>query len=192
MESKSRKIIVALGGASGSLYGKLFLDLLASIQDQWERVAVIASDNAKINWQIELNSTLNKTNYPFDFYEKNDFMAPFASGSAQYDTMVVIPCSMGLLGRIAHGISNDLTTRAADVILKERRRLILVPRETPYNLIHIQNMETITRSGGIIAPASPSLYSRPESIEAFCMTIVYRIIDLMGLQYESYRWGSER
>ena len=118
-------------------------------------------------------------------------MAPFASGSAKYGVMVVVPCSMGMIGRIANGVSNDLTTRAADVILKERRKLILVPRETPYNLIHLRNMEKITQAGGIIAPASPSLYSKPSSIEAFCLTVVDRIIDLMGLHNQTYRWGED-
>lgn len=189
MANRKQKIIVALGGASGSLYGKLLLDQLAAMPEQWEKVGVILSDNAKINWKLEIKVPLAPEAYPFDFYTKNDFMAPFASGSAQYNTMVVIPCSMGMLGRIAHGISNDLCTRAADVILKERRKLILVPRETPYNLLHIRHMQTVTEAGAIVAPASPSLYSDPKTIEAFCMTVVNRIIDLMGLTQESYRWG---
>ena len=185
----NRKIVIALGGASGSLYAKLLLDKLQDLAGQWEDIGIVLSDNAKINWQIELNTPFNTADYPFTFYDQNDFMAPFASGSAKYDTMVIVPCSMGLLGRIAHGISSDLTTRAADVMLKERRKLILVPRETPYSLIHIRNMETITLAGGIICPASPSLYSNPDSIQSFCMTVVDRIIDLMGLENSSYRWG---
>jgi len=103
--------------------------------------------------------------------------------------MVLIPCSMGTLGRIANGISNDLITRAADVVLKERRKLICVARETPYNLIHIKNMETITLAGGIICPATPSFYSNPKTIEEVAATVVDRVIDLMGLKLESYRWG---
>ena len=116
-------------------------------------------------------------------------MAPFASGSAAYNIMIIIPCSMGTLGRIASGISNDLISRAADVVLKERRKLICVVRDTPYNLIHIRNMETITLAGGIIAPATPSFYSKPTTIEEVAATVVDRIIDLAGLQNESYRWG---
>jgi flavin prenyltransferase len=103
--------------------------------------------------------------------------------------MIIVPCSMGTLGRIATGISNDLITRAADVILKERRKLICVARDTPYNLIHIKNMETITLAGGIICPATPSFYSLPKTIEALAATVVDRIIDLAGLKQESYRWG---
>jgi 4-hydroxy-3-polyprenylbenzoate decarboxylase len=128
--------------------------------------------------------------YPFDFYDKKDFYAPFASGSAQYDTMIVCPCSMGMLARIATGISNDLITRAADVVLKERRRLILVTRETPLNLIHINNMKTVTEAGGIICPAVPSFYGNPNSIEAALATVVDRVLDLAGLKLEgAYRWG---
>lgn len=116
-------------------------------------------------------------------------MAPFASGSARYDAMIVCPCSMGLMGRIAQGVSNDLTTRAADVMLKERRRLILVPRDAPYNLIHLENMRALTLAGAIICPASPSFYSRPQTIEEVAATVVDRVIDLAGLEISSYRWG---
>jgi 4-hydroxy-3-polyprenylbenzoate decarboxylase len=146
------------------------------------------SDNAKTVWQHELNNE-NYSQFPFIFYHKNDFNAPFASGSAKYDTMIVIPCSMGTLGRIANGISNDLLTRAADVILKERRKLVLVARETPYNLIHINNMKAVTEAGGIICPATPSFYSQPTTIEAVAKTVVDRVIDLIGLDSKSYRWG---
>lgn len=190
MSNTKHRIVVAIGGASGSLYAKLLLDTLVKLSDQWETIGVVASENALFNWKLELDTAFDSNLYPFDFYSSNDFTAPFASGSAQYDTMVIIPCSMGLIGRIAGGISNNLTTRAADVILKERRKLIIVPRETPYNLIHLQNMERITQAGGIIAPASPSLYSKPKSIEAFCMTVIHRVVDLIGLDMESYRWGS--
>jgi len=124
-------------------------------------------------------------------FTHQDFNAPFASGSGQYQTMIIVPCSMGTLGRIASGVSEDLITRAADVILKERRKLICVARETPYNLIHIRNMETITLAGGIICPATPSFYSKPKTIEEVASTVVDRVIDLAGLQIKNtYRWGS--
>ncbi|MBW4889477.1 UbiX family flavin prenyltransferase [Mucilaginibacter sp. HMF5004] len=185
-----RKIVVAVTGASGAIYAKLLLDILQKLSDQIAEVGVVMSDNARQVWKLELDNE-DYNNYPFTFYDKNDFMAPFASGSAKYDTMVIVPCSMGTLGRIAGGISNDLTTRAADVILKERRKLILVARDMPFNLIHIRNMETITQAGGIICPAVPSYYSKPKSVEEVAMTVVNRIVDLMGLENESYRWSEE-
>jgi len=180
-----------VGGSSGSIYAKTLLDRLVQLKDQWQAVGIIMSDNAKFNWEYELGNR-DFSDYPFDFYEKRDFMAPFASGSAQYGAMIVCPCSMGIMGRIATGISNDLTTRAADVILKERRRLILVPRDTPYNLIHINNMKTITEAGGIICPASPSFYSRPQTMEEVAATVTDRVLDLAGLNLNTYRWGEEQ
>jgi 4-hydroxy-3-polyprenylbenzoate decarboxylase len=182
-----RKIVIAVTGASGSIYAKLLLDTLQKLQSQVAEVAVVMSDNAKQVWEFELDNTGYNT-YPFKFYAKNNFMAPFASGSARFDTMVVVPCSMGTLGRIASGVSDDLITRAADVILKERRKLILVARDTPLNLIHIRNMQTVTEAGGIICPAIPSYYSKPKTIEELAMTVVNRVIDLIGLEHESYRW----
>lgn len=183
---EKRKIVIAITGASGAIYAELLLKFLSK-QENIE-VGVIMSDNAKTVWQHELNNE-NFNDFPFTFYHKNDFNAPFASGSAKYDTMIVIPCSMGTLGRIANGISNDLLTRAADVILKERRKLVLVARETPYNLIHINNMKTVTEAGGMICPATPSFYSQPTTIEAVAKTVVDRVIDLIGLDSKSYRWG---
>lgn len=182
------KIAIAVTGASGSIYAKLLLDQLVKMQDQIAAVGIVMSDNAKYVWKTELGNT-DYEKYPFTFYGKQDFNAPFASGSAKYDTMVIIPCSMGTLARIASGVSNDLTTRAADVILKERRKLILVARETPLSLVHINNMKAVSEAGGIICPASPSFYSNPTSIEAVANTVVNRIIDLIGLENESYRWG---
>lgn len=190
--NKKRKIVVAITGASGSIYAKLLLDFFASIRqvqdDNDLEIGVVMSDNAKIVWKHELDNESYK-NYSFNFYDKNNFLAPFASGSAKYDTMIIVPCSMGTMGRIANGISNDLTTRAADVILKERRKLILVARETPYNLIHLNNMKTITEAGGIICPATPSFYSKPQTIEEVAKTVVDRLIDLIGLENNTYRWG---
>lgn len=183
-----KKLVVAITGSSGSIYAKVLLDKLAQLRDQWEAVGVVLSDNAKLNWELEIGPP-DFAAYPFQFYEKNDFYAPFASGSARYDTMIVCPCSMGMLSRIATGISNDLVTRAADVVLKERRRLILVTRETPLSLIHINNMKTVTEAGGIICPAVPSFYSKPTTLEEVAATVVDRVLDLAGLELGSYRWG---
>ena len=183
-----KKIVIAITGASGAIYAKLLLDKLQLLGDQIAEVGIVMSDNARQVWQFELDNEAYK-NYPFTFYDKTDFMAPFASGSAKFDTMVIIPCSMGTLGRIAGGISNDLTTRAADVILKERRKLILVARDMPLNLIHIRNMETVTLAGAIICPAVPSYYSKPKTVEEVAATVVDRVIDLMGLENQSYRWS---
>lgn len=186
-----KKIIVAVGGSSGSIYAKVLFDKLVTLKDQWQNVGVVMSDNAKYNWELELgNRDFDK--YDFDFYDKNNFMAPFASGSAKYETMIVCPCSMGLMARIATGVSNDLTTRAADVILKERRRLIVVPRDTPYSLIHINNMKTLTEAGGIICAASPSFYSRPQTFEELAATVIDRVLDLSGFDLNSYRWGESK
>jgi len=185
---KKKKIIVAITGASGSIYAKVLFDNLLKLNDQIEKVGVVMSDNAKEVWRFELGNTAYDQ-YPFDFYQKMDFNAPFASGSAKFDTMVIVPCSMGTLGRIAHGISNDLISRAADVILKERRKLIAVVRDTPFSLIHINNMKTVTEAGGIICPANPSFYSIPKSLEDVAQTVVSRVIDLAGLEQDTYRWN---
>jgi len=189
--SKKHKIIVAVTGASGAIYAKVLFDKLVQLQGQIEEVGVLMSDNAKYVWKTELENT-DYNNYPFTFYDKMDFMAPFASGSANYGIMIICPCSMGTMGRIAAGISNDLTTRAADVILKERRKLIIVARETPYSLIHINNMKTITEAGGIICPATPSFYSKPQTFEQLAATVIDRVLTLSGLQNNAYSWGDKQ
>jgi 4-hydroxy-3-polyprenylbenzoate decarboxylase len=181
------KIIVAVTGASGSIYAKVLLDKLSSIKSQWSNLSIVITDNAKIVWDTELGQKAYNI-YRADYYEKNDFMAPFASGSADYNIMIIVPCSMGTVARIASGFSNDLISRAADVILKEKRKLICVVRETPYSLIHIRNMETITQAGGIICPASPSFYSKPGTIEELAATVIDRVISLAGLKIDSYSW----
>jgi len=184
------KIIVAITGASGAVYAKVLLDKLVQLKDQWQELSVLMSNNAKEVWQTELgNDDHNK--YPVKYFEKHDFSAPFASGSAKYNVMIIAPCSMGTLGRIANGVSDDLVTRAADVVLKERRKLILMVRETPYNLIHIKNMETVTIAGGIICPATPSFYSQPKTVEDIAATVVDRILDLAGFDLSTFRWGTK-
>jgi len=182
------RIVVAVTGASGSIYARQLLQKLHLAGDQTEAVAVVMTENAKTVWQTELNNE-DYTSLPFKFYTQQDFHAPFASGSGRFNTMIICPCSVGTLGRIATGMSNDLITRAADVVLKERRKLICVVRETPYNLVHIRNMATVTEAGGIICPATPSFYSQPATIEAVVATVVDRILDLAGIEQDTYRWG---
>jgi 4-hydroxy-3-polyprenylbenzoate decarboxylase len=186
----SNKVAIAITGASGAIYAKLLIEKLLQLSDQWTEAGIVMSNNAKEVWQTELGNDHYK-NYPIPYFDKHDFKAPFASGSARYNIMIVAPCSMGTLGRIANGISDDLVTRAADVILKERRKLILAVRDTPYNLVHIRNMETVTLAGGIICPASPSFYSNPKTIEEAAATVTDRILDLAGFTIKSYRWGSD-
>lgn len=184
----NKKIVIALGGASGSIYARLLLEKLEKLSLTELQIDLVMSANARINWELEMGQ-MDLSVFPYKIYENNDFFAPFASGSAGYEAMVLIPASMGQIGRIAGGISDDLTTRTADVMLKERRKLILVPREAPYNLIHLRNMTIITEAGGIICPASPSFYSHPTTIEELAMTIVDRVLDLLGIEHRTYRWS---
>lgn len=184
----NRKILIAITGASGSIYPQRLIQKLLAIKNQWESLAVVATDNAREVWQVETGNAFEKKEGVL-YFEKNDFSAPFASGSGRYDTMIIAPCSMGTLGRIANGISNDLITRAADVVLKERRKLICLVRETPYNLLHIRNMEQLTLAGAIICPATPSFYSVPKSVEEVADTVVDRVMDLSGFDIKTYRWG---
>ena len=183
-----KRTVIAITGASGSIYAANCIAKLMTVKNQWEELSVVMTENAKEVWKTELANASWK-DFPVKFHSTTDFSAPFASGSGRYDTMIIIPCSMGTLGRIAAGISNDLITRAADVVLKERRKLICVVRETPYSLIHIRNMETITLAGGIICPATPSFYSQPKTIDEVVNTVVDRVLDLAGFDIKSFRWG---
>lgn len=191
-----QKIIVGITGASGSIYAKVLLEKLAGLKSQVDIVGIVMSDNANQVWETELPASpltpvLKKDANTFKVYGKSDFLAPFASGSSDFRTMIICPCSMGTLARIATGVSNDLITRAADVILKERRKLILIPRDTPLSLIHINNMKMITEAGGIICPASPSFYSNPSTFEELASTVIDRVLDLAGLDVKMYRWGGK-
>ena len=187
---KKHKIVLAITGASGAIYAKVLLDKLVTLKSQIESIGLVMSDNAKYVWKQELDNE-DYRNYNLNHYSKLDFSAPFASGSANYNIMIVCPASMGTIGRIANGISNDLTTRSADVVLKERRKLILVARETPYNLIHIENMKKITSSGGIICPATPSFYSKPKNFEELAATVIDRVINLAEIKHDHYMWGEQ-
>lgn len=187
MDSRNRKIVLAVTGASGSIYARKLLEKLQQLKNPPEEVAVIFSEIAKDIWEAETGQKYSPTPPAKEFSNKI-FYAPFASGSSRYDTMIICPASMGMTGRIANGTSEDLIARTADVMLKERRRLIIVPRETPYSLIHINNMKTLTLAGAIICPATPSFYSNPKTIDDLVMTVVNRIIDLAGFDSNSFRW----
>jgi flavin prenyltransferase len=182
-----RKIILAITGASGSIYAKLLLRKLQNLKTPPVEIAVIFSETAREIWIAETGEEFTPES-PAKEYNNKSYNAPFASGSSQYDTMIICPASMGTTGRIANGTSDDLIARTADVMLKERRKLIIVPRETPYSLIHIKNMETLTLAGAIICPASPSFYSNPKSIDDLVLTVVDRILDLAGFENNGFRW----
>ena len=187
MNPEMRRIVVAVTGASGAIYAQKLFDKLTALENPPQEIAVVFSDTAKEIWKAETGHHYIPS-WPVKEYDNNSYYAPFASGSSLFDTMIICPASMGSLGRIANGTSDDLIARSADVMLKERRRLIVVPRETPYNLIHLENMRTLTLAGAVICPASPSFYSNPSSIDDLVMTVVDRIIDLAGFPNNSYRW----
>jgi 4-hydroxy-3-polyprenylbenzoate decarboxylase len=187
MASSGRKIILAITGASGSVYAERLLKRLSGLKNPPSEIAVVFSDTAKEIWVHETGRKI-KLGRPAKEYDNNSFFAPFASGSSNYSTMIICPASMGTVGRIANGTSDDLIARAADVILKEKRKLIIVPREAPYNLIHLRNMETLTLAGTIICPASPSFYSNPKTIEDLVDTVIDRVLSLAGFEAETYRW----
>jgi flavin prenyltransferase len=208
------KLVVAVGGASGSVYARRLLDALVPLASTVDRVSegglrppeliaggagpsqgpelevgLVFTHSGSEVWNHEIGEV---PAYPFKRYGLRDFRAPFASGSAGWDAMVVIPCSTGGLARIAHGISDDLVGRAADVMMKERRKLVLVVRETPLSTIHLENMLTVTRAGAVVLPAAPSFYSRPETIEAVLDTVVGRVLDQLGLPNKLMpRWGAD-
>jgi 4-hydroxy-3-polyprenylbenzoate decarboxylase len=185
---KKKKIAIAISGASGSIYARLLLLELQKRKEFLDQCAVVFSSNAVDVWKYELDANpFDEISFPI--YQSNDFMAPIASGSARFDALVVCPCSMGTLSRIATGVSESLITRAADVMLKERKKLILVIRETPYNLIHLKNMQSVTEAGAIICPASPSFYSKPQTIEELAMTVVNRILSLLDIPNDMKAWG---
>jgi 4-hydroxy-3-polyprenylbenzoate decarboxylase len=187
------KLVVAVGGASGSVYARRLLDTLVRLRARDPdalQVGLCFSSAGNEVWQHEIGAI---PDYPFTRYGLRDFRAPFASGSAGWDAMVVIPCSTGGLARIAHGVSDDLIGRAADVMLKERRKLVLVVREAPLSLIHIENMLTVTRAGAVVLPAAPSFYSKPQTVDALLDTVLGRVLDQLGLANDlAPRWGDSK
>ena len=182
------KIVLAITGASGSIYADDLIQKLLLYPKHIKEIAIVMSNNADFVWKHELGTELPQNNI-IKYYQNNDFTAPFASGSSQYDAMLIVPASMGVIGRIANTCSENLITRAADVMLKERNTLIVCPRETPFHLLHLQNMEKITLAGGIIVPAIPSFYSKAQTIKELIATVTDRIISLLKLPQDSYQWG---
>lgn len=186
---KKRKIVVGITGASGQIYAKILLDMLAMHISEFAEIAVVFTQTGKQVFDYEIGEDIDNYKH-IKIYSNDDFFAPFASGSSIYNCLLIIPCSMGMLARVANGCANDLIARTADVMLKERRKLIIVPRETPLNLIQIRNMEQITLAGGIICPASPSFYSKPQSVYDAAKTVIERVLHLADIEINSYEWTS--
>ncbi|MBI2949522.1 MAG: UbiX family flavin prenyltransferase [Verrucomicrobia bacterium] len=183
------KILVAMTGASGALYAQRLLD---NLDGDAHEIHVVQSSYARAVIEQELPGGL-RLPQSAQVHSVKSMNAPFASGSNPLDAMVVIPCTMGTLGRIAHGFSEDVLLRAADVMLKERKKLILVPRETPLNLVHIKNIELLVLAGSIVLPANPSFYTLPTTIEQVVDTVVARVLDHLGVpQTIMPRWQEER
>lgn len=183
------KILVAITGASGSLYAQRLLD---NLDPRAHEIHVVLSNYANQVIREEMPEGLRLPE-GVQSHSLKSMNAPFASGSNPPDVMVVIPCSMGTLGRIAHGLSEDVLLRAADVVLKERRKLILVPRETPLSLVHVKNFELLLLAGATLLPANPSYYTRPTTVEQVVDTVVARVLDHMGLPHKLVaRWSDEK
>jgi 4-hydroxy-3-polyprenylbenzoate decarboxylase len=183
------RILVAITGASGAIYAQRLLDNLDTREHE---VHVVLSQYAQAVLGEELPEGLHLAP-GVRTHGLKSMQAPFASGSNPVDAMVVIPCSMGTLGRIAHGISDDVLLRTADVTLKEKRKLILVPRETPLNLVHVKNFELLMLAGAIILPANPSFYMRPATIQEAADTVVGRVLDHLGVPHKlTPRWQEEK
>ncbi len=187
--SPQKRIVVAISGASGAIYGVRLLQILREIAQVQTHLTV--SDAGLLNLQQELDMDRAAVGALADVvYAARDVGGAIASGSFQCDGMVIAPCSMRTLAAVAHGLADNLITRAADVMLKERRRLILMVRETPLNLAHLRNMTSVTEMGGIIFPPVPSFYHRPQSVAELVDQTVSRVVDLLGLpQPQAPRWG---
>ena len=183
------KLVLGISGASGAPYAQRLLTHLANLPPSAApSVSIVLSRTAEQAWELECGGSPRTLGFPV--YSGRDYTAPFASGSAAFDAMLVLPASMSCIARIAHGISDDLLTRAADVMLKERKRLILVPREAPLSEIHLSNMLTVTRAGAIVLPASPAFYTRPSTLEHALDTVLARVLDHLHVPHALLaRWG---
>lgn len=184
-----RKIIVGITGASGSIYARLTIKAL--LEDQSiDELAVILTDTAREVMEYE-NQSIQLNDTRITFYDIDDMFAPPASGSSDYEAMIIVPCSTGTMGRISGGTCNDLLARSADVILKQRRKLIIALRESPLSLIHINNMKTLTECGAIIMPLSPGFYSQPKDLKQLCEDFSRKLAVMTGAKIESYNWGEK-
>ncbi len=187
---EKKKIIVAITGASGSIYPYYLLQSLADKQDLIDECCIVFSDNGKNVWEYELKMPFHYFQAEhFRYADNNNLFDAISSGSSAYDAMIIVPCSMGSIGRMATSISNDLISRSADVMLKEKRRLIIVPRESPYNTIHLQNMTALSQVGAMIVPASPFFYHYPETIEQLVLPFTERLLLYMDLPSCHFNWG---
>lgn len=178
---KKKKLLVGVTGASGAIYAETLLEKLSLLEAQLERVEIIISEAGARVWEYELGND-NYKKLPFTRYENRDLFAPPASGSSGYDGMIICPCSMGTLGRLASGAAENLLLRAADVMLKERRKLLLVIREAPLGLIHIRNMETLTLAGAVIFPASPGFYFPVQDVKGLAGQFIDRLLETAGFE----------
>lgn len=180
-------LIIGITGASGSIYAQRFIEIVHQNQHLFENIAVIFTDIAKKVWNYEIDDYPIEQ-IPFKIYDNNDYFVAPASGSCKFDTMVILPCTMGTMSKIANSLADNLLTRAADVMLKENRTLVIVPRETPLNIIHIENMKKIIFAGGIICPAMPSFYSKPKSINDLVDTVIQKVLQLIGIEIKFFEW----
>lgn len=184
-----KRLLLGVTGASGQIYASKLVEVVRSINGELIesqngsnseaiiKLDLVFTDTAKVVWEDELGIKV-----PYNALDNNSYYHPYASGSNAADVMIIMPCTMGTIGRIASGATSDLLTRAADVMLKERRPLIIVPRETPFNLIHLRNLTTLAEAGAVIAPASPSFYTHPQNMDELIDTFVRRILGIAGFE----------
>jgi 4-hydroxy-3-polyprenylbenzoate decarboxylase len=191
-DTNAKKIVVGITGASGSVYARALIEsLLAARAHTSIIVAAVVSSTAPEVWRCEIGGEIRDflASRDVPVFEGRDYSAPFASGSARWGAMVVVPCSMSTTAKIAHGLSDDLLSRAADVMIKERRTLVIVPRETPLSTIHLENLLAVARAGATVMPAAPSFYMRPTSVDEVVQTVVTRVLDHLGVEVSAKRWG---
>ncbi len=188
-----RKIVVGITGASGAIYARSLFDALTEARAKEKMaLAAVLSQTAPEVWAHEIGGDVREWLAQRDVpvFDGRDYRAPFASGSAGWDAMAIVPCSMSTVAKVAHGMSDDLLSRAADVMLKERRKLLLMARETPLSAIHLENMLVATRAGALVLPAVPSFYGHPRTVEEVVGTVVARILDHLGIENaRAHRWG---